>query len=105
MFSKIKNNIGKLVDSEALRDKGDELIERELPKIQKHFRETVGPVAAETINNDELMTKCFERIHKLVPLPLRLVIKKPAFVDFCMHNRHRIAGIDENRKKVGVEPQ
>jgi len=95
MFSKIKKNIGASVDPVAIRNKGDELIEQELPKIQAHFRETVGPAAAEVIHDDVLMTKCFENIYKLAPLPVRLVIKKPAFVAFCLQNRYRIAGMEE----------
>ena len=94
MFSKIKKNIGDSVDSTAIREKGNKLIEQELPKIQLHFQETIGPRAAEIIHDDALMTKCFERIYKLVPLPVRLVIKKPAFVEFCLQNRYRIAGIE-----------
>ena len=94
MFSKIREKIGNSVDSAALQDKGNKLIEEELPKIQAHFRETVGPAATEKIQDDTFMAKCFERTYSLIPLPVRLVVKKPAFVEFCLQNRYRIAGIE-----------
>ena len=89
-----KKNIDESVDTTELRAKGDELIGQDLPKIQAHFRETVEPAAADMIHNDVQMTKYFEGMYGLIPLPIRLVIKKPAFVDFCLQNRYRIAGIE-----------
>lgn len=94
MFSKITKNIGESVGSAPLQNKVNELIEEELPRIQAHFRESIGNATSEKLQDDVLMAKCFGGIYSLVPLPIRLVVKKPAFIEFCLSNRYRIAGVE-----------
>lgn len=42
--------------------------------------------------------KLFGKIHGLLPLAIRVVIRRPRFVDFCIHNQDRLMSfvVDED---------
>lgn len=44
-------------------------------------------LTANALQNDTLMRKIAEYCHDALPWPLRMAVKKPAFVDFVMANR------------------
>ena len=46
-----------------------------------------GALTANALQNDTLMRKIAEYCHDALPWPLRMAVKKPAFVDFVMANR------------------
>ena len=72
-----------------LNRQAEKAIEKYLPKMQKIFREKLGPKVLEAAKNDKAMEKLFITLYKrAVPFPARpFVIKKDAFVKFCFTHR------------------
>lgn len=46
-----------------------------------------GSLTANALKDDALVRKIAEYCHDALPWPLRMAVKKPAFVDFVMANR------------------
>lgn len=46
-----------------------------------------GSLTANALQNETLMRKIAEFCHDALPWPLRMAVKKPAFVDFVLANR------------------
>lgn len=63
------------------------LVEKNFEIIKRTFKGVVGDKSKEILNNDELMEKHLISVHKLLPLPVRLIIRKKAFIEFCLKNR------------------
>ena len=58
--------------------------------IQKVFQEKVGPAALKAAQNDKACEALFVIAYKQLPLPVRLVIKKDVFVQYCFENRDKL---------------
>lgn len=83
MFSDFKNKA---------KDKSNELLEQQVPKIKALLKERLGPKARDAIQNDELMTTALNGIYDVLIVShpaLRLVVKREQFIDFCLSNRAR----------------
>ena len=65
-------------------------VEEHLPKIQKVFKEKVAPTALAAAKDDKTMENIFDTVYQALPLPLRLVIKKNDFVEFCFKHRDKL---------------
>ena len=76
--------------SDALNQKVDKAIEEYWPQIQKVFQDKVGSVALEAAKNDKACESLFIQVHKQLPLPIRLVIKRDVFVKYCFDNRNKL---------------
>lgn len=50
-----------------------------------------GEMTAAALHNDVLVRKIAEYCHEALPWPLRMAVKKPAFVDYVMANREALA--------------
>lgn len=65
-------------------------IEPHWPTIQRILREQVAPTTAAAISNDQLLEQSVRRLHRLLPMPVRLVIRQQMLVDWCFNNRERV---------------
>ncbi len=65
-------------------------IEQHWPAIQRVLREQVAPAATAAITNDEFIDMAVRRLHPLLPLPIRLVIRPRRLSDWCLRNRDRV---------------
>ena len=74
----------------ALNQQVEKAFEEHWPKIQNVFREKIGPAALAGAKDDIMLEKIFVSVHKQLPLPIRLVIKKEAFVKYCFKHRDRL---------------
>ena len=75
---------------DALNQQVDKAIAEHWPAIQKIFQEKIGPTALAAAKNDKACEVLFVQVHKQLPLPVRLVIKKDAFVKYCFANRDKL---------------
>ena len=66
------------------------LIEQQWPKIQLLFQEKVGPLALAAAKNDQAMKSLFKTVYSVLPFPVRMVVKEPAFVSFCLEHRTKL---------------
>jgi hypothetical protein len=55
--------------------------------IKNILKEKVGTSTLKTIKDDDVMKDIFEKIYETLPLPIRLVIRREAFVKYCIDNR------------------
>jgi len=79
------------MDSEsALNQQVEKAIEEHWPKIQKLVQEKVAPAALTAAKDDKTMEVLLTPVYKTLPLPVRLVIKKDAFIKFCLNHRDRL---------------
>jgi len=67
----------------------EKAVEEHLPKIKEIIQEKIAPEALTAVQNDEMMEILLTPVYKLLPLPVRLVIKKDMFIKFCFDNRDR----------------
>ena len=68
----------------------DTVIEQHWPKIQLIFQEKVGPAALAAAKNDQAMESLFKTVYSVLPFPVRMVVKEPAFVSFCLSHRTKL---------------
>jgi len=60
--------------------------------IKKIFQENIGSIVLEEVKDDKTMKTLIITIYKQLPLPVRLIIKKDIFVQYCLENRDRLFG-------------
>ena len=60
------------------------------PKIIETFQKTVGASALETAKNDNVCEVLFTQVYKQLPFPIRLVVKKDIFVQYCFTHRDKL---------------
>ncbi|MEN9460877.1 MAG: hypothetical protein RIS84_897 [Pseudomonadota bacterium] len=65
-------------------------LEEQLPKIQQLFTEKVSAVVLAKIQDDESMKWAAQKIYEVLPLPVRLVVKETAFIEFCLTHRDKL---------------
>jgi len=73
----------------ALNEQVEKVMEEHWPKIQKVIQEKVAPTALAAAKNDEMMQVLLTPVYMSLPFPVRLVVKKDAFVKFCFEHRDR----------------
>jgi hypothetical protein len=74
----------------ALNERVETVVEKHLPKIQKFIKEKIAPSVLLAMQNDEMMQSLLAPIYEALPLPIRLVVKKEAFVKFCFKHRDKL---------------
>jgi|WetSurMetagenome_2_1015567.scaffolds.fasta_scaffold483987_2 hypothetical protein len=57
------------------------------PEIKAIVQEKAGDAVKSIASNDALCTSVFEKVHELLPAPLKLVVNKDTFVKYCMDNK------------------
>ena len=75
---------------DAMNQQVDKAIAEYWPQIQKIFQEKVGPAALTAAQNDKACEILFTQVHKQLPLPVRLVIKRNVFIQYCFDNRDKL---------------
>lgn len=65
-------------------------MEQHWPTIQTALREHVAPAATAAASNDELIELAARKLHGVLPLPVRLVIRPQRLTDWCLANRERV---------------
>ena len=73
----------------------ESLIEQQWPKIQVLFLEKVGPLALAAAKNDQAMESLFKTVYSVLPFPIRMVVKEPAFISFCLEHRTKLLPPEE----------
>ncbi len=86
-YDKIHDDSIPLLD---VKDKIVSEINRNFPIIFTLFHDKVGAEAEDILDNDKKLTNVIVEIHKMLPLPERLVIKKEYLINHCLENRHKL---------------
>jgi len=79
----VKKNINQQIEN---------LINEHWIYIKKAFKENVGSIVLEEVKDDNTMKTLITTIYKQLPLPVRLVIKKDLFIQYCLKNRDQLIG-------------
>ena len=75
---------------DSANQQAEKIIAEQWPRIQEIFQNKVGPTALAAAKNDKALGTIFEQVYKLLPLPVRLVVKKDVFVKYCFANRDKL---------------
>lgn len=57
----------------------------------------VGPAIHSIAENDSACTVVFEGIYQLLPAPIRFVLKREAFVGYCLSNKAKILSLIDSK--------
>lgn len=69
---------------------GQRAIEGNWPRVQQLFLKKVGPAALTIVNDEKAMRDALKKVHKSLPLPVRLVVRQGTFIRFCTQNKSRL---------------
>jgi hypothetical protein len=75
--------------SQGAEDEENELREVFLLTRNELVR-TLGPLNERSLGDDSLLEKALEKIHKRLPLPIRLIFWKKRYIQFILDNRERL---------------
>ncbi len=69
----------------------DNVIAKHLPKIREDVRSRLQTMGGDVKNpSDDKLTKILIAIHKLLPIPVRMVLKRDRFVKLCLQYKDQI---------------
>jgi hypothetical protein len=87
-------------DSTSIMQESYDLMLKYLPTIKNVINEHVAPASKEVIKNDKVMRATFGGVYQFLPAPIRWVVEKETFVDFCLKNRDMLLEIDESKPET-----
>jgi len=73
-----------------LNQQVEKTIEQYWPEVQKLIQEKVAPSALAAAKDDKAMGLLLTPVYQMLPLPVRMVIKKDVFIGFCLQHRDRL---------------
>jgi hypothetical protein len=79
----------------TVSNKGYDVLQNNLPKIQELFKKQVGPALVTVAKDDAKMTLISQTVYDLLPAPIRLVVKKDVFVQFCLTHKDKILPVTQ----------
>ncbi len=69
----------------------DNVIAKHLPKIREDVRSRLKTMGGDVKNpSDDELTKILIAIHKLLPIPVRMVLKRDRFVKLCLQYKDQL---------------
>jgi len=74
-------------------DSINSLVSEHLPAIKETFQNTVGAGALKAASNDAALEVLFVKVHKTLPLAVRMVLRKKSFVKYCFENRDKLMSL------------
>ncbi len=89
-------NFGSFLDevknkaASAVSGKGYDILQNNLPKIQKLFKEQVGSTLVAVVKDNAKMTLISQTVYGLLPVPIRLVVDEAVFVQFCLEHKDKL---------------
>lgn len=103
MFGKLFDNAKNIATDNlgSVKDKAQMFINNHWPEIEKHVIPALLKISEDHLNDTEKLTSAFESAHAILPLPLRLAIKRETFVSFCLSEQvDLLEKITEYKKKT-----
>ena len=95
-----KQDIQENAIEEMLRTKLLPKLEEKKAQLVEFVREKIGNDTLTGISDPAKLQDIFAKLHGLLPLPVRLLLKKEKFIDYCLKNKEKISlYIDQNLKK------
>lgn len=76
----------------ALGQSVEQKIRENWPTIQQMFRDKVGNELRNHLADPEKVISSSKIVYSLLPMPVRLVVKEDAFVNFCILHKDELLG-------------
>jgi hypothetical protein len=76
----------------ALGQSVEQKIRENLPAIQQMFRDKVGNDLRNHLADPEKVISSSKMVYSLLPMPVRLMVKEDAFVNFCIQHKNELLG-------------
>jgi hypothetical protein len=74
----------------AVGQGAQEKIKEHWPAVQQMFRDKVGPQLRDHLANPEKVASDSKVVYSLLPMPVRLLVKEDAFVQFCLDHKDEL---------------
>ncbi len=105
MFGKLFDDAKSMATSNfgTVKDKAQTFIDNHWSEIEKYIIPSLLKISEDHLNDTETLSSAFESAHALLPLPLRLAIKRETFVSFCLSKRADLLGKIEEYKQMKTE--
>ena len=105
MFGKLFDSAKNMATSnfEAVKDKAQIFINNHWSEIETYVIPALLKISEDHLNDTEKLTSAFESAHAVLPLPLRLAIKRETFVSFCLSKQADLLVKITEYKQKGME--
>ncbi len=66
------------------------IMESNWPKVETVIYEGLLGVAEGKLQDDAALASAFDKVYEMLPMPIRLVVSRVKFIDFCMTKKEPI---------------
>ena len=90
------HKFGRTTNKETQPDEGfhmesyHSLLEKQIPLISQLITEKIGPAALTTLRSETAIAAAVGGLYEFLPTPVRLVVNRELFVNFCVRNLDKI---------------
>jgi hypothetical protein len=84
------NDAAKELVEQTIKTKVLPLLAKKEPEIKAIIKEKAGTALKSLASNEPLLKTIFEKIHELLPAPLKLVVSTDTFVNYCISNKDEV---------------
>lgn len=101
MFGKLKEKATQLAAEQTGGTNVDEIMQAHWPKIEAVLVEKLVAVAGEKLNDEGYIETFFENGYEFLPVPVRLMLPKEKFVEYCMTKKEPLL-VKANEKMASM---
>jgi hypothetical protein len=92
-FVPLSENLNKsslLIDNQSISEIPSSIIEKHWAKVEKILYEILVNLANSKLNDDESLAFVFNKAYELMPTPIRLILPRNQFIQFCLNRKELI---------------
>jgi hypothetical protein len=92
-FIPLSENLNKsnsLLDNQIISEIPSSIIEKHWAKVEKILYEMLVNLANSKLNDDESLAFVFDKAYELMPTPIRLILPRNQFIQFCLNRKELI---------------
>lgn len=79
-----------ITTSDSISNKSESIIEKHWAKVEKILYEMLVNLANSKLNDEEALAFAFDKAYELVPTPIRLILPRNQFIQFCLNRKELI---------------
>jgi len=85
-----QNKTNLLIDNQSISEIPNSIIEKHWAKVEKILYEMLVNLANSKLNDEEALAFAFDKAYELVPTPIRLILPRNQFIQFCLNRKELI---------------
>ena len=79
-----------ITTSDSISNKSESIIEKHWAKVEKILYEMLVNLANSKLNDEEALAFAFDKAYELMPTPIRLILPRNQFIQFCLDRKEFI---------------